>query len=58
MRQPIGQLLIEAGLVESSAVNHALEVQRSTREEQPRRLGEVLVEMGKVTSEQVQHLLQ
>ncbi|WP_319588698.1 Hpt domain-containing protein [uncultured Desulfobulbus sp.] len=58
MRQPIGELLIEAGLVDSGIVNHALEVQRSTREEQPRRLGEVLVAMGEVTPEQVQHVLQ
>jgi two-component system, chemotaxis family, sensor kinase CheA len=58
MRQPIGELLIEAGLVDSGVVNHALELQRSTREEQPRRLGEVLVAMGEVTPEQVQHVLQ
>ena len=32
MRQPIGQLLIDAGLVEPSEVNHALEVQRSSSE--------------------------
>jgi chemotaxis protein histidine kinase CheA len=44
--------------VDSGIVNHALEVQRSTREEQPRRLGEVLVAMGEVTPEQVQHVLQ
>lgn len=57
MRQPIGELLIEAGLVDSAAIDHALEVQRSTHAEQPRRLGEVLVAMGEVTPEQVQHVL-
>jgi len=58
MRQPIGELLIEAGLVDPGIVSQALEVQRSSRDEQPRRLGEVLVAMGEVTREQVQHVLQ
>lgn len=58
MRQPIGELLIEAGLVDPGIVSQALEVQRSSRDEQPRRLGEVLVAMGEVTQEQVQHVLQ
>ena len=58
MRQPIGELLIEAGLVDSGIVNHALEVQRSSTEGQQRRLGEVLVAMGEVTPEQVRHVLQ
>lgn len=58
MRQPIGELLIEAGLVDPGIVSQALEVQRSSRDAQPRRLGEVLVAMGEVTQEQVQHVLQ
>ena len=58
MRQPIGELLIEAGLVDPGIVSQALEVQRSSRDEQPRRLGEVLVAMGEVTREQVHHVLQ
>jgi two-component system, chemotaxis family, sensor kinase CheA len=57
MRQPIGELLIEAGLVDSTVIDQALEVQRSTHAEQPRRLGEVLVAMGEVTPDQVQHVL-
>lgn len=58
MRQPIGELLIEAGLVDPRAVDMALERQRTCREVQPRRLGEVLVEMGEVTSAQIQRALQ
>ena len=58
MRRPIGQLLIEAGLVGTGTVEHALAVQRSSHDAQPRRLGELLVAMGEVTPEQVQHVLQ
>jgi len=58
MRQPIGTLLIEAGLVDSQAIESALEMQKSSRETAPRRLGEVLVDMGKVTPDQLQHVLQ
>lgn len=57
IRQPIGELLIEAGLVDPRAVDEALAMQRASRTEQPRRLGEVLVAMGEVTEEQVQHVL-
>ncbi len=57
MRQPIGTLLIEAGLVDPQTIQEALEVQRSSQETMPRRLGEVLVEMGQVTQEQVHHVL-
>lgn len=57
MRQPIGSLLIEAGLVDPLAVDEALRVQESRRLEKPLRLGEVLVDMGKVTRDQVDHIL-
>jgi two-component system, chemotaxis family, sensor kinase CheA len=57
MRQPIGSLLIEAGLVDPLAVDEALRVQESRRQEKPLRLGEVLVDMGKVTRDQVDHIL-
>ncbi len=57
MRQPIGKLLIEAGLVDPLIIENALDVQKSTLDEKPRRLGEVLVDMGEVTGDQVQHLL-
>lgn len=57
IRQPLGELLIEAGLVDPMTVDDALSLQRASRSEQPRRLGEVLVGMGEVTEEQVRHVL-
>ncbi len=58
MRQPIGTLLVEAGLVDSQAIERALEMQKGSQDSAPRRLGEVLVDMGKVTPDQIQHVLQ
>jgi len=58
IRQPIGTLLIEAGLVDSRVIENALEVQKFSQDATPRRLGEVLVDMGEVTQDQVQHILQ
>ena len=58
IRQPIGTLLVEAGLVDPRMIENALEVQKSSQEATPRRLGEVLVDMGEVTRDQVQHILQ
>lgn len=58
MRQPIGEMLVAAGLVDSTTVSRALEVQHASSDKQPPRLGEVLVAMGAVTPEQVQLLLQ
>lgn len=58
MRQPIGEMLVAAGLVDSTTINRALEVQLTSTDKQPPRLGEVLVAMGAVTPEQVQILLQ
>ena len=57
IRQPLGELLIEAGLVDPRTVDDALSLQRSSRGVQPRRLGELLVGMGEVTKEQVQDVL-
>jgi chemotaxis protein histidine kinase CheA len=57
IRQPLGALLIEAGLVDPRTVDDALSLQRSAPEDLPRRLGEVLVAMGEVTEEQVEHVL-
>ena len=57
MRQPLGELLIEAGLTDPAAIDQALAMQRSAPEGQLPRLGEVLVAMGQVTSEQVEHAL-
>jgi len=58
IRQPIGTLLIEAGLVDSRVIENALEMQKFSQDATPRRLGEVLVDMGEVTQDQVQHILQ
>lgn len=58
MRQPIGLLLIEAGLLDPSDVDQALQQQKTYRQEAQPRLGEVLVTMGKVTRDQVDRILQ
>jgi len=58
IRQPIGELLIEAGLVDARTVDQALAAQRSLLVAEPRRLGEMLVAMGEVTEQQVLHILQ
>lgn len=58
IRQPIGKLLVEAGLVDPLILENALDVQRTSQQAKPRRLGEVLVDMGEVTRDQVQHILQ
>lgn len=57
IRQPLGALLVEAGLVDPRTVDEALAVQRCSCGEQPPRLGEVLVAMGEVSREQVEHVL-
>ena len=58
IRQPIGELLVEAGLVDAGTVEAALQLQKANPEAAPRRLGEVLVEMGSVTRDQIQEALQ
>lgn len=57
MRQPIGELLVEAGLVDSDTVLRALAAQHASSEERIPRLGEVLVAMGEVTQEEVERVL-
>ncbi len=58
IRQPIGELLVEAGLVDAGTVEAALQLQKASPEAAPRRLGEVLVDMGSVTRDQIQEALQ
>ncbi len=55
MRQPIGELLIRAGLVDPRTVEQALRIQEQARarKKTPKRLGDLLVAMGEVSSEQV-----
>ncbi len=57
IRQPIGALLMEAGLVNASVLEEALDVQKTAGEGKAPRLGEVLVQMGSVTQDQVDMLL-
>ncbi|WP_157469836.1 ATP-binding protein [Desulfobulbus elongatus] len=57
MHQPLGELLIEAGLVDPATIDQALEMQRSEPVGHARRLGEVLVAMGRLSPEQVAHAL-
>ena len=58
IRQPLGELLIEAGLVDPRTVDDALFLQKTSPGNHPRRIGEVLVGMGEVTREQVEEVLQ
>jgi two-component system chemotaxis sensor kinase CheA len=58
IRQPIGELLVEAGLIDANTVDAALATQRSFQMDPPRRLGEVLVAMGEVTEAQVRQVLE
>jgi len=55
MHEPLGELLVKAGLIGPQVVDQALETQRRAKKDTngSRRLGEVLVEMGEVTPEQV-----
>ena len=57
MRQPIGELLVEAGLVDPETVLRALAAQHASCEGRVPRLGEVLVAMGEVTPEEVDRVL-
>lgn len=57
IRQPLGALLIEAGLVDPCTVDEALSVQRSSCGGHAPLLGEVLVAMGEVSREQVEQVL-
>ncbi len=55
MRQPIGELLIQAGLVDPQTVEQALRIQEQARAKKktPKRLGDLLVAMGEVSTEEV-----
>lgn len=57
IRQPLGALLVEAGLVDPCTVDEALTVQRSSCGGHAPLLGEVLVAMGEVSREQVEQVL-
>lgn len=57
IRQPLGALLVEAGLIDPCTVDDALAVQRSSCGEHAPLLGELLVAMGEVSREQVEQVL-
>jgi chemotaxis protein histidine kinase CheA len=59
LRPPIGELLVEAGLVGEHTIQQALKVQETSQAEDQEKqlLGEVLVAMGEVTEQQVDALL-
>ncbi len=52
-RPPLGQLLVNAGLVDEAALKEALAAQRTDR----RRLGEILVDRGVVSAQRLAQLL-
>ncbi|WP_028585469.1 ATP-binding protein [Desulfogranum mediterraneum] len=58
IRQPIGEMLVQAGLVPTQTVEEALVRQRDPQQQPPRRLGEMLVEMGEVSKEEIEQLLE
>lgn len=57
IRQPLGELLVEAGLVAPDTVDEALLLQKELSLDRPLRLGEVLVEMGEVGEGDIRNLL-
>nr|WP_320009508.1 ATP-binding protein [uncultured Desulfobulbus sp.] len=57
IRQPLGELLIEAGLVNPKTIDDALSLQRIAPGGNARRLGEVLVGMGEVSQDDVDSVL-
>lgn len=55
IRKPLGEILIEAGLVAGDTLQQALELQKKAKE---KKIGQVLVEMGEVSPEQIKEILQ
>lgn len=57
VRKPIGELLIQAGLVAPQVVEAALQEQKKDDQLHPRRLGEVLVDMGELSENEIDQVL-
>ncbi|WP_028579375.1 ATP-binding protein [Desulfogranum japonicum] len=58
MHKPIGELLVQAGLVAQESVDEALELQKQEiLQDRPRRLGELLIDMGIVSEDELNHVL-
>ena len=52
-KTPIGQVLMESGMITIDDLNEALEIQKSSSQ----RLGEILIGMGSITEEELQMAL-
>jgi len=51
--KPIGQILMESGMITIDDLNEAIEIQKSSSQ----RLGEILIGMGSITEEELQMAL-
>ena len=54
MPKLLGQILMEAGLVNIDDINDAIEIQKSTEQ----KLGEILINMGVITEEELEMALE
>ncbi len=52
-RTPIGQVLMESGMITIDDLTEAIEIQKSSSQ----RLGEILIGMGAITEEELQMAL-
>ena len=52
-KKPIGQVLMESGMITIDDINEAIEIQKSSSQ----LLGEILIGMGSITSEELQMAL-
>ena len=52
-KTPIGQVLMESGMITIDDLNEAIEIQKSSSQ----RLGEILIGMGAITEEELQMAL-
>jgi predicted transcriptional regulator len=53
-KAPIGQVLMESGMITIDDLNEAIEIQKSSSQ----RLGEILIGMGSITEEELQMALE
>jgi predicted transcriptional regulator len=53
-QKPIGQILMESGMITIDDLNDAIEIQKSSSQ----RLGEILIGMGAITEEELQLALE
>ena len=53
-KKPIGQILMESGMITIDDLNEAIEIQKSSSQ----RMGEILIQMGSITEEELQLALE